>query len=121
MNRVNFWQDYERFHGRKTYADDVTGGYYVARLAVCEYLDKIKRQGSVFVFREITSDYYAHLGVGILRECCRDALNQKGERFNSKENAFEGMQPRLNLNSDVFKEKSVLMKEYGKQKKLWEF
>jgi DNA repair protein NreA len=121
MNRVNFWQDYERFYGRKTYADEVTGGYFVARLAVCEYLDRIKRQGSVFVFRETTSDYYAHLGVGILRECCRDALSQKGEKFTSKEDAFIGMQDRLNLNSDVFKQKSVLMKDYGLQRKLWDF
>jgi hypothetical protein len=121
MQRVNFWQDHERFHGRKSYADEVTGGYYVARLAVCEYLDRVKRQGSVFVFRETTSDYYAHLGVGILRECCRDALEKKGERFVSKDAAFAGMQSRLNVNVDVFKEKSVLMKEYGLQRKIWDF
>lgn len=118
--RVNFWQDFERFHGRKTYADEVTGGYYVARLAVCEYLDRIKRQGSVFVFRETTSDYYAHLGVGILRECCRDAM-KNCEKFVSKEDAFARIQERINLNVDVFIEKSVLLKEYGRQKKLWDF
>ena len=121
FNKVSLWQDYERFHGRKNYADEVTGGYYVARLAVCEYLDKIKRQGSVFVFRESGSDYYAHLGVGILRECCRDAMEKGAEKFASKEDAFLGMQNRLQLNVDVFKDKSVLLKEYGKQKKLWDF
>ena len=118
---VNFWQDFERFHGRKTYADEVTGGYYVARLAVCEYLDRIKRQGCVFVFRETTSDYYAHLGVGILRECCRDAMNKKEERFVNKEDAFMKIQDRINLNVDVFREKSILLREYGRQKKLWDF
>ena len=121
FNKVSFWQDYERFHGRKTYADEVTGGYYVARLAVCEYLDGIKRQGSVFVFRESGSDYYAHLGVGILRECCRDAMNGKVEKFVDKESAFVKMQERLQLNVDVFKEKSVLLGEYGKQRKISEF
>jgi hypothetical protein len=121
FNKTIFWQDFERFHGRKTYADEVTGGYYVARLAVCEYLDRIKRQGSVFVFRETTSDYYAHLGVGILRECCRDAMNKKEERFVSKEDAFTKIQDRINLNVDVFREKCILLREYGKQKKLWDF
>ena len=121
FNKVSFWQDYERFHGRKTYADEVTGGYYVARLAVCEYLDGIKRQGSVFVFRESGSDYYAHLGVGILRECCRDAMNGKVEKVVDKESAFVKMQERLQLNVDVFKEKSVLLGEYGKQRKISEF
>ncbi len=121
FNKTIFWQDFERFHGRKTYADEVTGGYYVARLAVCEYLDRIKRQGSVFVFRETTSDYYAHLGVGILRECCRDAMNKKEERFASKEDAFTKIQDRINLNVDVFREKCILLREYGKQKKLWDF
>ncbi len=121
FNKASFWQDFERFHGRKTYADEVTGGYYVARLAVCEYLDKIKRQGSVFVFRETTSDYYAHLGVGILRECCRDAMNKKEERFVSKEDAFMKIQNRINLNVDVFREKFILLREYGKQTKLFDF
>jgi hypothetical protein len=121
FNKTIFWQDFERFHGRKTYADEVTGGYYVARLAVCEYLDRIKRQGSVFVFRETTSDYYAHLGVGILRECCRDAMNKNEERFVSKEDAFTKIQDRINLNVDVFREKCILLREYGKQKKLWDF
>ena len=90
-------------------------------MAVCEYLDRIKRQGSVFVFRETTSDYYAHLGVGILRECCRDAMNKKEERFVSKEDAFMKIQDRINLNVDVFREKSILLREYGRQKKLWDF
>lgn len=117
---VDFWQDYERFHGRKNYAEEVTGGYYVARLAVCEYLDSIKKQGSVFVFRETTSDYYAHLGVGILRECCREAM-KNCERLSNMEEAFAKIQERINLNVNVFRQKSVLLKEYGKQKKLWDF
>ena len=36
-------QDYEGFNGRKEYADDVTGAYYANRLALVEYLEKIKR------------------------------------------------------------------------------
>lgn len=120
-NEVNFWHDYEGFYGRKNYAKEVVGGYYVARLAVCEYLEKIKRQANILVLREITNDYYAHLGVGILRETCRDAFNRIPEKFVSLKEAFEKMQERLNLNVEVFKEKSVSLKNYGKQKKLRDF
>jgi len=118
---VNFWQDYEKFHGRKNYAEEVTGGYYVARLAVCEYLDKIQRQGTILVFREVTNEYYAPLGVGILRECCRDALSRVPEKFTSKEDAFVRIQERINLNVEVFRLKSILLKDYGKQRKISEF
>lgn len=115
---VNFWHDYESFHGRKGYAKEVVGGYYVARLAVCEYLEKIKRQANILVLREITNDYYAHLGVGILRETCRDAFNKIPDKPASLNESFEKMQERLNLNVEVFKEKSINLKNYGKQKKL---
>lgn len=119
-DKINFWHDYESFYGRKNYAKEVVGGYYVARLAVSEYLEKIKKQASVLVLREITNDYYAPLGVGILRETCRDSFNYL-EKFNSSNEAFEKMQERFNINVNIFKEKSVILKDYGKQKKLWDF
>ncbi|MEK6914507.1 MAG: hypothetical protein AABW83_02545 [Nanoarchaeota archaeon] len=121
FNDVKFWQDYESFHGRKNYAKEVVGGYYVARLAVSEYLERIKRQANILVLREITNKYYAHLGVGILRETCRDAFNKIPEKFTNLKEAFDKMQERLNLNVEVFKDKSLLLNDYGKQKKLFDF
>ena len=120
-DKINFWHDNEGFYGRKDYAKEVVGGYYTARLAVSEYLEKIKRQANILVLREITNDYYAPLGVGILRETCRDAFNKIPEKFASFDEAFKKMQERLNLNVGIFKEKSLLLKDYGKQKKLWDF
>ena len=117
---VKFWQDYERFHGRRDYANEVIGAYYANRLALCEYLERIKKQATAIFFREIFN-YYAPLGVGILRETCREAFSKSPEKFDSLEEAFEVIQSRLKINTDIFREKSVLLKEYGKQKKLREW
>jgi len=121
FNGVRFWQDYEYFHGRKKYASDVVGGYYVARLALCEYLEKIKRQSTALFMREVSPEYYAPLGVGILRETCRDAFSRKPERFDSLKEAFKKIQERLKLNVNVFRERSVILENYGKQRKLIEW
>ena len=118
---VVFWQDFERFHGRKTYASGVVGAYYACRLAVCEYLERIKRQATCLFFREVRPEYYAPLGVGILREACRGAFENEYEGFATISEALEMMQERMRLNVDVYRERSELLKEYGKQKKIWDF
>ncbi|MBD3230286.1 MAG: hypothetical protein GF329_19060, partial [Candidatus Lokiarchaeota archaeon] len=58
-------QDYENYHGRKKYASNVTGAYYAARLGVCEYLHKHRKQGAVIVFREVNEEYLVPLGVWV--------------------------------------------------------
>src|SRR3989344_5663404 len=109
---------FEIFHGRKYYANNVVGAYYANRVAVCEYLEKIKKQATAIFFREVRPDYYAPLGVGILRECTRDAFRKTPERFATIDQALQQAQIRLKLPIKVFREKSILLKEYGKQKKL---
>lgn len=121
FSNIKFWQDYEYFHGRKDYANEVVGAYYANRLALCEYLEKIKRQATAIFFREIKPEYYLPLGVGILREACRGAFSREPEKFNNLNEAFEKIQERLILNVNLFKEKSVILKGYGKQKKLYDF
>jgi hypothetical protein len=113
---MGFSQDYESFFPRKNYADNVTGAYYANRLAVCEYLEKTKKQASVLVLRYISSDYYAPLGVGILRELSRKAFQNQPETPVSKEEAFKIMQKRFPAENLI--EKSVILREYKKQKKL---
>jgi len=116
-----FTQDYEGFSRRKKYAENVTGAYYTARLVVAEYLEKIKKQASVLVLREERPEYNAPLGVGILRELGRAAFTKKPEKFPTIKQAFETMNSRLKLNSEIFKDKSWLLKNYGKQKRLREW
>jgi len=112
------WQDYETFFPRKTYADSVTGAYYANRLALTEHLEKIKRQAHCLVFREIRPEYYAPLGVGILRQISRDAFSKPAEKFNAIEEALSKIQSRIRIPIKNFTEKSILLKNYGKQQKL---
>ena len=121
MSGISLSRDYERFNGRKDYAASVTGAYYTMRLAICEYLERIKRQAYCIVMREERPEYYAPLGVGILRELAREAFSKVPEKFNTVEEALEKSQTRLKLPIKVFTEKSILLKEYGKQKKLGEW
>lgn len=113
--------DYEGYHGRKTYASNCGGGYYAPRLAIVEYLDKIKRQASCLVMRECRQEYWAPCGVGVLRECCRDALTKRPERFASLKEALTKAQTRFKLRIETFIKKSKLLYEYKKQLKLTQF
>jgi len=115
-----FWQDYEINFKRKKYASDVTGAYYANRLAVVEYLNKIKRQASVIFFREIRN-YEVPLGVGILREVSRGAFNKKCRRFNTLKEALEDMGSRMKSPINNYISKSKVIREYKKQLSLREF
>jgi DNA repair protein NreA len=111
-------QDYESFCGRKDYANNVTGAYYSNRIALCEYLQKIKRQASCLVMRECRPEYYAPLGVGILREASRDAFSKQPEIFNTIDEALQQAQTRMRLPTEFFRQKSWLLKNQGKQTRL---
>ena len=115
---ISIMKDFEFFHGRKTYADEVTGGYYAVRLPLCEYLEKIKRQATALFFRQVTEEYYAPLGVGILREITRQAFKNQPEKFNSINEALKQAQTRLRIPISTYIDNSVLLKEFGKQKRL---
>ncbi len=116
--KINLAQDFERFNPKKKYASNVTGAYYTIRLAVCEYLEKIKKQAYCIVFREERPEYNAPLGVGILRELARDILNQKPEKFPTIQKALQQVQTRLKLSINLFIQKSILLKEYKQQTRL---
>ncbi len=110
-----FSKDYESAFGRKKYATSVTGAYYANRVGVCEYLNKIKRQASVLVMREVRPEYYAPLGVGILREVTRSAFNNKPRCFATIEEAKKDIQTRLHLSVEAFCKESNLLKETKQQ------
>jgi DNA repair protein NreA len=118
---TEFSSDFEGFYNRKKYAFNVTGGYYAMRLPVCEWLDNMQLQGTVLVFRRITKEYYAPLGVGVVREATRRAMNGEFKEFESINEALIDMKERIGFSPDLIKEKSWILKEYGKQKRLSEF
>ena len=115
---MGIWKDYESFFGRKTYADDVTGAYYANRLALSEYLLKIKSQCSCIFFREVKPEYNAPLGVGILRELSRACFQKTPEKFNTINEAINSIQTRITIPLENYTNSSVLLKNYGKQKRL---
>ncbi len=114
-------EDYESFYGRKDYASEVTGAYYANRLALAEYLEEIRRQASCLVMRECREEYWAPCGVGILREASRNAFEKKPEKFPSLNEALQSAQKRLKMPVSIFTEKSRLLDEFRKQRRLNEF
>jgi len=120
-NYLSVMNDYEFFNGRKTYAKEVVGAYYTDRLTICEYLEKIKKQATIFFMHEETPDYNAPLGVGIIRETARQALKNPPEKFNSIQEALKQSEKRLKTPISVFTKKSTILKEYKKQLRLNQF
>jgi len=111
-------QDFETFYGRKDYAENCAGGYYVVRLAVSEYLEKMKKQATILAMRECRPEYYAPCGVGILRECTRNAFQNAPERFSTMQEALSAAQKRLKLPVNEFTKRSFLLKRKKAQTNL---
>lgn len=121
MQNIAMWHDYEFFYGRKKYADSVTGAYYANRLALTEYLEKIKKQASCLVLREVREEYWAPCGVGILREVAREAMSKKPGKFSSVEEAMKEAQKKFKLPLDIYKQKSKILSDLKKQTRLSSF
>ena len=80
--------DFESYSNRKTYASNTAGGYYATRLPILKYLNKIKRQASVLAIRLETPSYWAALGVWVVRESVKKAL-QTEMKFDSREELLD--------------------------------
>ncbi len=65
----------------------ITGAYYSARLAVCEYLKSIRRCARVILVRNVTSEYWAPLGTWVIREATRKAMESPPVRCESLDEA----------------------------------
>ena len=90
-------EEYEGYHGRTKYAEKQVGGYYASRFAVTEYLDLIRRQAKVVVFREIGEGYVAPVGVWQVRENVRHALAGDQMKFGSTNEALAFLSTKLNV------------------------
>lgn len=99
--------DYELYCGRKEYVNNTAGAYYAIRLAVLEKLLKMKKQFSVIVIREITPEYFAPLGVWVVREGARKALEGEPEFFKDSESVINAAKRRL-IYKDGLKKSKIL-------------
>jgi len=65
--------------GRRRYASSITGAYYAARLSIFDHLFHIGRGAGATVLRWITDEYWAPLGVWVIRETVRRLLETPPE------------------------------------------
>ncbi len=123
--RTSFSTDHEFNEGRKSYADNTAGGYYATRHAVLERLSRMKRQAGVLALRFITSEYWAPLGVWVVREATRKSMSSKPIEFGSRElmlkyaKAFA--KKRFNFDLDTLLSQSRLLDRMERQKRLVDF
>jgi hypothetical protein len=112
--------DHEPFRGRTTYASNVGGAYYACRLAVCEHLEKIKRQATSVIVREIRRGYYVPVGVWQCRENVRHAMASGPENFPSLKEALASLNSGLE-GKGMWEKHSELLKTIRSRNVLREF
>jgi len=112
--------DREDYRGKKGYSS-LGGGYYAARLPVLEHLHRNRRSACVFSIREVTPDYWAPLGVWVVREASRMAMSSVPLRFDTIDEALNNMSSRLNTKIDRWSPESCLLDRRMKQKTLVDF
>ena len=116
--------DYENYSGRKEYAFATAGGYYASRLPIIEYLNSIRRQASVLVIRIETPSYWTALGVWVVRESVRKALN-KIIKFTEEKEIIESSRKigkiKYNFDISAILDRSKLLKDKKTQKSLNDF
>jgi hypothetical protein len=110
--------DHEGYRGRTTYAEDIGGCYYSARLAAAERLREEGRQAAVVAFREIYQDALFPVGVWFVREYLRRALRGNYAAFDDARSAFDHAFKFLRLPRDVWLSKSVVAREMLSQGRL---
>jgi hypothetical protein len=99
--------------GPKKGYSSLAGGYYAARLALLERLADMRRQACVLAVREITEEYWAPLGVWVVREAARAALAGEPKRFETLEAALANMATRIRTPAREWRAHSELARGAG--------
>ena len=97
----------------------ISGAYYSARLAVCEYLQSIRRCARVIVVRSVSSEYWAPLGTWVIREATRKAMANPPARGGSLDAAVRNAAALIG--SDRWVPYSTLIPELKTQRTLDHF
>jgi hypothetical protein len=117
---VAIFSDWEGNNGRTTYAS-IGGCYYSARLAICEQLQKERRQGTAIVLREARPGYIMPIGVWQVRENVRNAMRQKPYKFNTLAAALQFLSGKFEIPMQRWIMQSELLKRALFQKKISDF
>ena len=97
--------DYEGYKGRKTYAS-IGGCYYSGRNLVGLYLNYEEWQASIVIMRETYPGQDMPMGVWLVREMIRKALEFPYLKFETKSEAFEYVKERLMIAPDYWQKHS---------------
>ena len=71
---IHIGSDHESIDGRAGYVSETAGAYHAARLGVLEALADRRRSATALLIRHVSSEYYAPVGVWLVREAVRAAL-----------------------------------------------
>ena len=82
-------QNYEPYSGRTSYAEETAGAFYATRLGITEHLKNRKRQAKALVIREVKPEYWAPLGVWVIRETVRNSFENGEEVDEFKDIKFK--------------------------------
>jgi hypothetical protein len=117
---VMIYGDCEGYEGRTTYAS-IGGCYYAARLAVCELLEKERRQATAIVLREAHPGYIMPVGVWQVRENVRNAMRQAPLKFRTLDEALMQISSQFQIPLSRWIQNSGLLQDALYQKKLTEY
>jgi len=97
----------------------ISGAYYSARLAACEYLAAQRRCARVFLIRSVSNEYWAPLGTWVIREASRKAFAAPAQAFPTLDAAVAEASLRLGFSDWV--RHSTLLPELKSQRTLFQF
>jgi hypothetical protein len=117
---ISILSDWEGNNGRSTYAQ-IGGCYYSARLAVCEQLQKERRQAIAIVLREARPGYIMPIGVWQVRENVRNAMHQKPYIFKNLAESLQFINSRFEIPMQRWIMQSELLKRALFQKRISDF
>ena len=117
---ISVFSDWEGNNGRTTYAA-IGGCYYSARLAICEQLQRERRQATAIVLREARPGYIMPVGVWQVRENVRNAMKQKPYLFNTLAQSLQFISGRLEIPLQRWILQSQLLQKALFQRKITDF
>jgi hypothetical protein len=109
--------DDEGFFGRKTYPG-IGGCYFSTRLAVAEYLRKVRRQATALVVREIMPEFPLPLGVWFVRENIRSMLKGTPKEFDDLKSCLTYLKTFLTVPIPKWLEESAILRDTILQRRM---
>ena len=98
-NSIGFGNDYENAKGIDHHPS-IAGAYFAGKLAVTEYLQKIKKQSGVMILREIQPEYAVPVGVWQVREGVRAAMKKTPQETTSLNEAITLATKRMSISKN---------------------